>query len=156
MIDRDTAVEVTRVLNRYFRLLDEKDFDASRLSDVFAPDGMVHRPNGTLMTGPAEIAASHRAGFARFAATQHLLTGHDVESEGDNVSVRANLVAVHLWGENPHGVIAAPEDVFVAGAVITASMVDTPGGLRISRLVNTNIWKTGSGFGSMAATLGSP
>ncbi|WP_066039211.1 nuclear transport factor 2 family protein [Herbiconiux solani] len=156
MIDAGLAAEAVQVLNRYFRLLDERSFEVHRFAEVFADDGVVLRPNGTSMTGPTEIVESHRVSFARFAATQHLLTGHDVEPEGDGLSVRANLVAMHLWAENANGVISGPDDFFVAGAVITASLVRSPAGLRIARLVNTNVWKGGSGFGSMAATLGRP
>jgi len=146
--------EATRVLNRYFRLLDEKAFDVELFAEVFTADGLILRPNGTSMTGPREIVESHRESFARFDATQHLLTGHDVEFEGGVALVRANLVAVHLWGKNAGGVINGPDDVFVAGAVITASLVESGSGWRITRLVNTNVWKGGSGFASMAATPG--
>ena len=156
MIDSELAAEAVHVLNRYFRLLDERSFEVARFSEVFDSKGVVLRPNGTSMVGPGEIVESHRASFARFAATQHLLTGHDVELEGEGVSVRANLVAMHLWGENPHGVISGPDDFFIAGAVITASLLPTSSGLRIAHLSNVNIWKGGSGFGSMAATLGKP
>lgn len=156
MIDSSAVLEATRVVNRYFRLLDEKSFEVERFGEIFAADAVILRPNGTSMIGPSEIVESHRKSFARFAATQHLLTGHDVEPEADGVTVRANLVAMHLWGENAEGVVNDSEDFFVAGAVITASLVDRTSGWRITRLVNTTVWKGGSGFASMAATLGKP
>lgn len=156
MIDAETTQTAVAVLNRYFRLLDERSFETAQLAEVFADDGAVLRPNGTSMVGPAAIAESHRTSFARFTATQHLLTGHDVEADGDGVTVRANLVAMHLWVGGANGVIAQPDDYFLAGAVITASLVASQSGWRIRRLVNTNVWKAGSGFANMAATLGQP
>lgn len=156
MTDSDATMAATAILNRCFRLLDEKAFDVDRFAGVFATDGVILRPNGTSMVGPTEIVESHRKSFARFAVTQHLLTGHDVEPDGDGVTIRANLVAMHLWGENPQGVVAKPDDFFIAGAVITATLVPAASSWRISRLTNTNVWKGGSGFASMAATLGKP
>lgn len=156
VIHAETALATVGVLNRYFRLLDEKSFEIEQFAEVFADDGAVLRPNGTSMVGPIAIVESHRTSFARFAATQHLLTGHDVETDGDSVMIRANLMAMHLWAENAHGVIDEPDDFFLAGAVITASLVASPTGWRIRRLVNTNVWKAGSGFANMAATPGRP
>ena len=154
MIDLKATVEAPRVLNRYFRLLDEKSFEVDLFGQIFAVDGVILRPNGTSMVGPDEIVESHRKSFARFSATQHLLTGHDVEPDAGGVIVRANLVAMHLWGDNANGVINGPDDFFIAGAVITASLREVDSKWRITRLVNTNVWKGGSGFASMAATLG--
>jgi len=97
VIHAETALATVGVLNRYFRLLDEKSFEIEQFAEVFADDGAVLRPNGTSMVGPIAIVESHRKSFARFAATQHLLTGHDVETDGDSVMIRANLMAMHLW-----------------------------------------------------------
>lgn len=75
---------------------------------------------------------------------------------GDDVTIRANLMAMHVWADNANGVIDKTDDFFLAGAVITALLVSSPSGWRITRLVNTNVWKAGSGFASMAATPGRP
>ncbi len=156
VVDVKANAEAPRVLNRYFRFLDEKSFEVDLFGEVFASDGVIIRPNGTSMVGPDEIVESHRKSFARFSGTQHLLTGHDVEPDGEGVIVRANLVAMHLWGDNANGVINGPDDFFIAGAVITASLREVESQWRITPLVNTNVWKGGSGFASMAATLGKP
>ena len=156
MIDVEPTARAAGVLNRYFRLLDERVFEIDRFAEVFAADGVVLRPNGTSMTGPTEIVESHRKSFARFVAAQHPLVGHDVEAEGRGVSVRANLVAMHLWAENVAGVIEGPDDFFVAGAVITASMRDEGHGLRITPSSTPPSGRADRGFASMAATLGKP
>lgn len=84
------------MLNRYSRLLDESRFDVEEFAAVLAPDGLVLRPGGTSMVGPSEIVKSHRTSFARFAATQHLLTGHDVESDDDAVVIRASGLSIRV------------------------------------------------------------
>ena len=59
------------------------------------------RPNGTATVGPANIVDSFARGFARLEATQHLLTGQDVDMDGDTAAVRTSLVAIHIWNDRP-------------------------------------------------------
>ncbi|MCK9921951.1 nuclear transport factor 2 family protein [Frankia sp. AgPm24] len=146
----DTA-EITQVVNRYFRALDERVFDASHLGRIFTAGAGVIRPNGTQLTGPAAIGDGHRESLARFESTQHLLTGHDVIVAGDNATLRANLVAMHLW-DGARKSAGSAEDYFVAGSVITVRLQLTPQGWKITELVNDTIWRAGSGFTAMAHT----
>jgi len=74
--------EVTSVMHRYFRALDEKNFDAQHLASIFTAEAKVTRPNGASLIGPKEISASHEKSFARFEGSQHLLTGHDISIHG--------------------------------------------------------------------------
>jgi hypothetical protein len=89
--------EVTGVVHRYFRALDEKPFDAQYFASIFTAEAKVTRPNGASLSGPKEISASHEKSFARFEGSQHLLTGHDISIHGNTATVRANLVAMHMW-----------------------------------------------------------
>ena len=89
--------EVTSVVHSYFRALDEKHFDAQYCASIFTADARVTRPNGASLIGPKEISASHEKSFARFEGSQHLLTGHDISIHGNKATVRANLVAMHMW-----------------------------------------------------------
>jgi hypothetical protein len=102
------------------------------------------------MTGPEEIGASHRRSFARFAGTQHLLTGHDVAIDGGAATVRVNLVAMHMWREGS-GNINNPDDFFVAGGVIDVKLAQADGRWKITWLRNANLWR-GGGFKDMART----
>lgn len=141
---------IIRVVNTYFRALDEKQFGESRFGQILASDARVIRPNGAATVGPANIADSHARSFARFEATQHLLTGHDVDVDGDTAVVRANLVAIHIWNDRP--VEASMLDrSFTAGGVITATLRRFTDGWRISELENHVIWRTGY-FGNMLQT----
>ena len=142
--------EVTQVFNSYFRALDEKNFEVSHLQCIFTPDAEIIRPNGTAMVGPERIGNSHQESFARFRGSQHLLTGHDVTIDGEKAAVRANLVAMHLWA-NGQSDVNSPENYFLAGSVITAQLVNTPEGWRISRMESRVIWRGGS-FGNMLDT----
>ena len=53
--------DITNVVNRYFRALDEKDFDAQHFATFFMKEAKVTRPNGASLTGPEEISAQSQA-----------------------------------------------------------------------------------------------
>jgi SnoaL-like protein len=137
----DTA-RINRLVGGYFRALDEKHFDLSHFHELLASDAEIIRPNGTAVTGPANIADSHARSFARFEATQHLLTGQDIEIDDDRATVRANLVAIHIWKNRPTEA-SMLERSFTAGGVIVVTLTRTPQGWRISRTENQVIWRTG-------------
>jgi hypothetical protein len=138
---------ITRIVESYFRALDEKHFDESHFRQILAPDARVTRPNGATVVGPANIADSHARSFARFEATQHLLTGHDVDIDGDTAAVRANLVAIHIWNDR-RAEASMLDRSFTAGGVITVALTRTPDGWRITQTENHVIWRTGF-FGDM-------
>src|SRR5262245_24094008 len=48
--------EITRVVNSYFRALDEKNFDADHYATIFTTEAKVTRPDGSSLTGPKEIS----------------------------------------------------------------------------------------------------
>ena len=144
------VLEVTQVFNRYYRALDEKNFELSHLQQIFTPDAEVVRPNGAAMVGPEVIGNSHKESFARFRGSQHILTNHDVTIDGDQATVRANLVAMHLWAKGKSNV-NSPEDYFLAGSVVTARLVHTSDGWRISRAESHVVWRGGY-FGNMLQT----
>ncbi|WP_433560338.1 nuclear transport factor 2 family protein [Nocardia sp. CA-151230] len=152
-IDVDCWVEtarITEVFNSYFLALDEMCFDGARFERIFTCDGRIVRPNGVVVAGPANIAGSHAVSFARFEATQHLLTGHDVAIDGDTADVRANLVAIHLWKDMPVE-SSMLERSFTAGGVVTADVARTPDGWRMTEVRNRIIWRTGH-VGNMRET----
>ncbi|WP_370936975.1 nuclear transport factor 2 family protein [Amycolatopsis sp. cg13] len=141
---------IIRTFNSYYRAVDERQFDAPRFQRIFAPDGKIVRPNGTEIAGPADIAESHARSFARFEASQHLLTGHDVELDGPAAEVRANLVAIHLWKDRP--ITVRMEDrAFTAGGVVAADLRETGKGWRITEVRTRILWRTGY-FGDLAQT----
>ena len=150
IIELINTSEITSVVNRYFRALNEKNFDAQHFAAIFTADASVTRPDGTSMTGPEEISASHRHSFARFEGSQHLLTGHDIAIDGDTANVRANLVAMHMWQGSKTNANNA-DNFFLAGGIINAQLVQVDGRWKISRIGNTVVWRAG-GFKNIAKT----
>lgn len=145
----DTA-RIIRTVESYFRALDEKQFDEPHFQRIFVPDAKIVRPNGAATVGPANIASSHAESFTRFEASQHLLTGHDVTIDGDTATVRANLVAIHLWKDRPADASMSDRS-FTAGGVITADLLRTVDGWRITETGHRVLWRTGH-FGNMLQT----
>lgn len=142
--------EITSVVNSYFRGLDEKDFDAQHLAAILTPQAKITRPNGASLIGPEEISASHEKSFARFEGAQHLLAGHHISVSGNAATVRANLVAMHIWqGSNANANKA--DNFFVAGGVVRAELVQTDGQWKISQLRTDVVWRAG-GFRDMMQT----
>jgi ketosteroid isomerase-like protein len=143
-------LEVIDAVNSYFHALDEKQFDIQHLSRIFTDDAQVVRPNGLAVVGPQDIGASHEKSFARFESTQHLLTGHETQIEGDMASVRVNVIAMHMWaGGNQDA--RRQETFFVAGGVITARLCRIDDSWRISSVENAVKWRAGD-FKNMAQT----
>src|SRR5262245_46011470 len=144
-MDWTQVLEIQQVLNGSFRALDERNLEVAHLERLFSQDARVVRPNGTALVGPAAIGQSHRESMARFSSTQHLVSSHNVAIDRDTASVRANLVAMHLWPE-AKGDANSPDNYFLAGGVITAGFVRTTEGSRISEIENRVLWRAGAGF----------
>jgi len=142
--------EVTGVVDSYFRALDEKNFDAQYFASIFTAEAKVTRPNGAPLIGPTDISASHEKSFARFEGSQHLLAGHDISIHGNKATVRANLVAMHMW-QGSRTSANNPENFFIAGGVIRSELVQTDGQWKISQISNDVVWRAG-GFRDVAQT----
>ncbi len=155
----ETSLKITEFINKseimgavqsYFRALDEKHFDAQYFDSFFTAEAKVTRPNGASLKGPKEISASHEKSFARFEGSQHLLTGHDISIHGNKATVRANLVAMHMW-QGSKTSANNPDNFFIAGGVIHSELVQTDGRWKISQMSNDVVWRAG-GFKDMAQT----
>jgi SnoaL-like protein len=142
--------EVTSVVQSYFRALDEKHFDAQHLASIFTAEAKVTRPNGASLIGPEEVSASHEKSFTRFEGSQHLLIGPDISIHGNRATVRANLVAMHMWQGSTTSA-NNPDNFFIAGGVIHCELVQTDGRWKISQMSNDVVWRAG-GFRDMAQT----
>jgi len=150
VIELVNRAEITSAVNSYFRALDEKDFDAQRFATIFTTEAKVTRPDGSSLTGPKEISSSHQHSFARFESSQHFLTGHEIAIDGNTASVRANLIAMHMW-QGSHTNANKADNFFIAGGVIDANLVRANGQWRVSQVSNTVLWRAG-GFKNMAQT----
>src|SRR4029450_13867297 len=145
------TVAITEVINRYFAALDQKQFDVTIMSQIFADDAKIVRPNGAVKTGSKEIGDSHTRSLRRFRATQHPPSGFIITLNDDTAAeFRANLVAMHLWAEGHGDPNADPNDnFFLAGGVITGHVILGTSGWRITEITNQVIWRRGTGFQQM-------
>jgi ketosteroid isomerase-like protein len=142
--------DITSTVNSYFRALDEKRFDAEHFASIFTPRAHVTRPNGASLTGPDEIRASHEKSFARFEGSQHVVAGHEISLDGSTAIVVANLVVMHMW-QGSHTDANKPDNFFVAGGVIHATLTQSDGHWKISQMRNDVLWRAG-GFRDMMQT----
>lgn len=142
--------EITSVVNSYFRALDEKQFDARHYASILTPQATVIRPNGASLIGPEEVSASHAKSFARFEGSQHFVSGHDIALEGSTATVRANLIAMHMW-QGSRSDANKLENFFVAGGVVRATLVQADGQWKIAEMSNAVLWRAG-GFKDMLQT----
>jgi len=145
---RDSVIEL---VSRYFAAVDDKRLDLAVASATFAPEGKIVRPNGSELVGPQAIAEGQSESFARFRATQHVITDHVVDFDGERARLRANVVATHLWAPgqgDPHSL----ESHFTAGGVLSAELSRGADGFRIERLANRVVWRSGGGFAQMLLT----
>jgi hypothetical protein len=140
--------EIVEVINRYFAALDRRTFDIETFKKVFADHAKVTRPNGMSLIGPEAIASSHAKSLERFRATQHLTSGFVIDSvDQANADLRVNLIALHFWKEGFGDPSASKEDnYFLAGGVVSGSVIKTSSGWRISSLRNDVVWRQGVGF----------
>jgi uncharacterized protein (TIGR02246 family) len=142
--------EITSVVNSYFRALDEKNFDPRHFAAIFTPQATVTRPNGASLIGPEEIRANHEKSFTRFEGSQHVVAGHDISFDGSAANVRANLIAMHMW-QGSRADANKPDNFFVAGGVIQATLIHSDGQWKISQMSNAVRWRAG-GFKDMMQT----
>jgi len=150
MTELINKAEITSVVNRYFRAIDEKDFDARHFAAFLTADAQSIRPDGSSIVGPEKISASLRQSFTRFESSQHLVSGHDVPIDSHNATVRANLVAMHMWlGSNTNA--NNTDNFFVAGGVIDAALVQVDEQWKISKISNRVVWRAGA-FKNMLQT----
>jgi hypothetical protein len=148
------TVAITEAVNGYFAALDQKQFDVTTLSQIFAEDAKIVRPNGAVTTGPKAIGDSHRHSLSRFRATQHLTSGFLITLTNDtSAEFRANLVAMHLWAEGHGDPNANPNDnYFLAGGVLTGHLLLQANEWRITEIANHVSWRRGTGFQQILQT----
>jgi len=148
------TVAITEVINHYFAALDQKQFDAATMGQVFAEDAKIVRPHGAVTTGPKEIGDSLSQSLNRFRVTQHLTSGFIVTLTNEtSAEFRANLVAMHLWAQGQGDPDIDPNDnYFLAGGVITGHMILGASGWRITEMTNQVGWRRGTGFQQLLQT----
>ncbi len=129
LIDRHSAAAM---ILRYGSSLDERDWE--RLSTCFTSDVISVLAGIPGMTSYRELEEAVRFTLGNYAATQHQIAGVEVEIDGDNAALRANLLATHTTDGPP----------FVVGGVYRERMVRTDEGWRITHHNLDALWMEGT------------
>lgn len=128
--------ELAQLCDRYVLHLDRDRDSDEWLPAVFTADAHLTFPFGEYrgMAGLAEFQEMARVNVDR---THHVGSNYDIELDGDTASVRAHLMAVHVFRrEDPH-------THFAIGGHYQATAVRTVDGWRFSRLVFDLVWNAG-------------
>jgi len=135
--ERTAIVDVT---TRMAWLADRRDWDA--LLGVFAEQVQL---DYTSLTGgepatlaPADIVAGWRTGLGGPDATQHLISNHLIDIDGDRAVATAQFQATHVLA-NPHG-----DPIWTLGGHYRFGFARIGGGWRIDALTMTVTWATGN------------
>lgn len=119
----DERLDVIDTVNRYATALDSRDWRL--LDEVFTPDA-VGDFGGSLLTGREALREMVRRALGGAGATQHLLTNHRVELDGDAARCVCRVRAFHA-GAGPAG---GSYELF---GEYRDRLVRTPEGWRIER-----------------------
>ena len=134
MTDR---AEITGLIDRFFRALDERTLDVPVCRSIFTEDVQVTFPIGA-HTGLDSVVASLAEGMSRFGPTQHLGTNYISDLDGDRAEVRWNAIQTHLPPD------ADPfTQPFVSGGYYDGEVVRTEGGWRFRTQTYHLVWITG-------------
>jgi hypothetical protein len=88
-------IEISQVLNRYFRSMDTKDYPL--LDSVFTPDATLRYENpGSLTTTYREMAPIFEKFNDSFFFMQHIASQVVIDVAGDSATSSNNLRAVHF------------------------------------------------------------
>lgn len=128
LLDR---TEITALVHRLGRALDEKRFDEFRL--LFTEDASATTPGGTALGHDAMIKQASKVHLVE-DHIQHRITDIIIDLSGDRASVRANL-AVTFIRQDP-----AIKPHLMLGEIYRFRAVRTSDGWRLSRVESQPIW----------------
>ncbi|RZS44170.1 SnoaL-like protein [Herbihabitans rhizosphaerae] len=130
MNDLADRVELSDLVNRLGRWLDDKEFDDPTLVTA---DITASTPNGDAR-GVAEVAALASAAHPPNVQTHHLITNPVIDLDGDRAVVRANVIAVFDDGDKPQ----------LTGGRYRFETTRTGSGWKLSRLEVQPRWRFGT------------
>ncbi|MEV6946914.1 nuclear transport factor 2 family protein [Streptomyces sp. NPDC051172] len=127
--------EITDLLDRYLRSLDEGVFDEEWARAFHTEDVTAEMPIGTVHNRAA-LLARVRQGMALFDRTVHLGTNASIEIEGDRATTRGAQLSTHVLADGTGS-------VFVSAGHADAELVRTAEGWRISASSLRVVWTQG-------------
>lgn len=128
-------IEIEEVLTRYCYAVDDREWDVYRR--LFTPDAIIDdRVTGGIQSGIEEHIQYLSKALSKVVLSQHTLSTVRIDLNGNTAQVRAHCSCpmVVKAGE-------ADKHVFFQGLWYRHSIVRTPEGWKISRLVEEGYWK---------------
>jgi 3-phenylpropionate/cinnamic acid dioxygenase small subunit len=137
LIDRQ---EIIDLLTRYATAVDTRDWDL--LASVFTPDAYCdYTESGWIRGTIAEIIQAFRNADKAddTTITQHIMSNHVVDINGDRGQVRAYLHAQHALPMND-----GSKSLYTVGGIYTDDVIRRDDGWKIARLHLRNLWTRGT------------
>ncbi|MGK5545106.1 nuclear transport factor 2 family protein [Streptomyces sp. URMC 127] len=128
--------DITDLLDRYLRSLDERVFDEAWVRAFHTEDVTAEMPIGTVR-GREALLAHIRRGMALFDRTVHFGTGSVIEIDGDRATVRGTQLSTHVLA-------GGSEELFVSGGRTLTELTRTADGWRISATALHVTWTRGT------------
>ncbi|MGW9430554.1 nuclear transport factor 2 family protein [Streptomyces decoyicus] len=128
--------EITDLLDRYLRSLDEGRFDEAWARAFHTEDVTAELPVGTVR-GRGALPARVGAAMALFDRTVHLGTNAVLEIDGDRATARGTQLSTHVLADGSEG-------VFLSAGHADSELVRTPEGWRIAASSLRIAWTQGT------------
>ncbi|MGI9646195.1 MAG: nuclear transport factor 2 family protein [Ilumatobacteraceae bacterium] len=127
---------IVAVAVRYCWALDTRDWELLR--DVFLPDATADLATRNELEGVDAIAARCRAALEPLDASQHFVSTHQVDVDGDAATHRC-----HLHAQHTRRGVEGGENYMVGGRYVDR-FVRTPAGWRIANRQLVIMWTEGN------------
>lgn len=128
--------EITDLLDRYLRSLDDGVFDEAWARAFHTEDVTAEMPIGTVH-GRAALLARIQGGMALFERTVHLGTNPVIELDGDRATARGAQLSTHVLADGSGS-------VFISAGHADTTLVRTADGWRISETALRVAWTQGT------------
>ncbi|WP_063066236.1 nuclear transport factor 2 family protein [Nocardia violaceofusca] len=133
LLDRS---EITDLLDRYLRSLDDGVFDDRWARTYYTEDATAEMPIGTVR-GRDAVLAHIRRGMALFDRTVHLGTNAVIELDGDRATARGAQLSTHVLADGSEG-------VFISAGHADTELARTADGWRIRASSLRITWTQGT------------
>jgi SnoaL-like domain len=144
--------QISDLLTRYFAAIDDKRLDKKIVEATFSKDAEIVRPDDVVIIGPDNIFNAHKKSFDRFKATHHLFSNFLIDISSDNATLRANLIANHIW-KGKEDDPSLDGKYFLADGVFYAKAKKNDNTWLIYELRNRVVWRTGDGMAEMIKSI---
>ncbi|MFJ9690453.1 nuclear transport factor 2 family protein [Streptomyces bacillaris] len=144
MTPQTDHVEISMLISRFFRALDERKFEGDWARSYFTDDVRTVTPIGS--SDGIEAMDDTEEALGRYARTQHIASDVLVDTEAASGSAKAswNALMTHVHHDTTlqqRGKDANP--LFTVGGYYEAELRRTGGGWRISHMSVRAVWTTG-------------